>query len=199
MRIELNIGDHAAAPPGVGYIIKDAPAVADIAAGATWFFTCDPARRNGEDTLQLISLNAVQTALFNDEARGYIGDHSCEFFFDRSATDLDVCRDLKRRIAITFMEASEVFEDLREQLDISGLFRISRPGSDLIVYGRRFEAQIFADRLSEGREFDLYAVDRIGLDEIEEHGIDGLGTPICRLSDELRGFHEGYPYNESGE
>ncbi len=190
MRIELNIGGHAAVPPGIGYIIEDAPSVGDIAAGATWLFTCDPARLDGEDTLQLLSLNVEQTALFYDEARGYIADHSCAFFFDRSGTDLDVCRDLARRVADTFQEASETLDDLRELLDIQGLFRISWPGSDVIGYGRRSEAESLADRLNRGREFDLYSVDRIDLGEIEERGLDGLGAPVCLLEDELRDCHE---------
>ena len=177
--------------PGIGYIIKDAPAVGDIAAGATWLFTCDPARLDGEDTLQLLSLNAEQTALFDDEARGYIADQSRAFFFDRPGTDLDISRDLARRIADTFHEASETLDDLREQLDIPGLFRISRPGSEVIGYGGRSEAEILADRLNRGREFDLYSVDRIRLGEIEEFGLDRLGAPVCLLEDEIRDCHEG--------
>ena len=185
MRIELNIGDFSNIPAGMGYIIQNAPAVGDIAAGAIWLFTCDPARPDGEDTLQLLSLNAAQTALFDDEARGYIADHSCALSFDRSGTDLDICRDLERRVLATFQEAAETLDDLREQLDISGLFRISRTGSEVIGYGRRFQAEAVADRMNEHRKFDLYAVDRIGLGEIEEYGLDGLGAPICALEEEL--------------
>ena len=116
MRIEKNTSGYGKVPPGHGYLITGAPAVADISAGGVWAFWCDPACTDGEDVICLLDLSETEASAFasNREYNAFIEARSFDINSDNSQTSALIPKNLFSRASIMFSVAENVWDDLWE-------------------------------------------------------------------------------------
>ena len=116
MRIEKNTSGYGEEPPGHGYLITGAPAVADISAGGVWAFWCDPACTDGEDVICLLDLSEAEASAFasDGEYNAFIEARSFEINSDNSQTAAPIPKNLFSRASSMFSVAESVWDDLWE-------------------------------------------------------------------------------------
>ena len=116
MRIKKNTTGYGKVPPGHGYLITGAPAVADISAGGVWAFWCDPACTDGEDVICLLDLSETEASAFasNREYNAFIEARSFDINSDNSQTSALIPKNLFSRASIMFSVAENVWDDLWE-------------------------------------------------------------------------------------
>lgn len=184
MRIEKNTSGYGPARPGIGYLIFDAPAVADIPAGSVWLLTCDLQVDGGEDTLQLLDLGDIDMA---------------EEVIDQFVISRNVCvsqdwsgalglapKSLFSRAGFMFKVVADVMPELFSDRDYSTQdcwWLIERSGADpLPAWGSFAEAAKLAEAMNaaEGRDPDTdgYTAGLMEFDDFERHGplLDGMGV-----------------------